>query len=164
MMRTAILIILLTFQPILSAQAVAEGTVFVIRHGEKATDGNDPPLTDAGRERAANWAKMLQDVAIDVVITSDARRTRETGDILADALKVSRVEHPIADVAGLLDLITFDHEGDQVVIVGHTETIPSILSGLGVSEPLELDQADFARIFVVSDPGEDASLISLWMP
>lgn len=142
---------------------VAQEAVLIIRHGEKQA-GEDPGLTGAGRARAARWAVLAREAGIDAVLTSDARRTRETGTIIADTLGVSRAERPVDDTAGLVDLITFDHAEDTVLVVAHTETIPGLLAGLGVVEPVTVEQDDFASLFVVTGFEGDPVLVRLRMP
>jgi len=143
----------------------AQEAVYIIRHAEKESSEPDPRLTGAGRERAAKWAKMMRLADIDVVITSEARRTRETGGTIAQELDIPQKQLPANDVSGVVDMIQFDHEEDTVLVVGHTETIPSILSGLGVSEPVHLDQDEFANLFIVTIADEGTPrMIRLIMP
>jgi phosphohistidine phosphatase SixA len=145
--------------------AQAQEMVFLIRHAEKEASGKDPKLTGAGRERAGDWADMLQFGGIDVVFTSDTTRTRETGQIISESLDVPRKEVSREDVAGLMDLPEFDHADEKVLIVGHAETIPSILSGLGVRNTVEVSQDDFANLFIVTAGDEGAPrMIRLIMP
>lgn len=147
------------------APAAAQETVLVIRHAEKAAGNDDPALTEAGRARAQAWAEMFAGSGIDIVITSDARRTRETGSVIASALDVERTETPMADIATLMDLLTFDYAEDTVLVVGHTETIPRILSDLGVFEMIEIDPHDFGSLFVVAPgAGDEPNLVRLRMP
>jgi phosphohistidine phosphatase SixA len=145
--------------------ALAQERVFVIRHAEKQAGGDDPALTEAGRARARAWAAMLGDAGIDVVLTTDARRTRETGGLIAEALGTARAEVPMADVARVVDLLSFEHADDTALVVGHTETIPGILSGLGLFETVTLAQEEFATLYiVVPDKGGEPALITLHMP
>ena len=143
----------------------AQETVFIIRHAEKDVDGHDPGLTEAGRARSAAWAAMLTEAEIDLVITTDARRTQETGRIIAEALGVERAQFAMADVTGLIDALGFDYADDRVLVVGHTETIPSILSGLGRLDAIEMMQGDYANLYIFSpEAAENARLIHLRMP
>lgn len=143
--------------------ASAQDRVFVIRHAEKA-EGVDPPLTPQGRERAARWGALLSDAGIDVVIHTDAARSRETAGIVSEALGVAPVELPLNDTAGITDLIEFDHEDDTVLIVAHTETIPGLLVRLGTSVDVAIGEDDFASLFIVSPEPEEADLLRLRMP
>lgn len=144
--------------------ALSQEVVYIIRHAEKAA-GEDPTLTPSGRRRAAGWAEMLSQAGLDLVLTSDAARTRETGGVIADALGLPHDSLPAEDIAGLVDTLQFDHEGDVVLIVGHTETIPGILEYLGATESVELARDDYASLFVLLDAGGSAPrMIRLRMP
>lgn len=74
----------------------SKGNVYLIRHG--ATDFNDGPerirgwkdipLNDHGRKQAQEAAKKLKGKGITEMYMSDLKRTKETADIIAKALKV----------------------------------------------------------------------------
>ena len=148
---------------LLPSTAPAQDALFLIRHAEKA-EGDDPALTEAGRNRAARWAVMLADAGIDKVFTSTARRTMETGGIIADALDVETEALPPGDTTALLDMVSFDHEEGRVLIVGHNETIPGILTELGMFELVEMSDTTFSRLFVVVPGGDAPTIIDLTMP
>ena len=132
--------------------ATAGEAVYLIRHAEKA-EGSDPPLTADGRARALRWADMLSETGIAAVITTTAARTRETGGIIARALGWETVEVGLNDTAGVIDLIGFDYADTSVLVVGHTETLPTLLRALGTGEAPTIEDEDFARLFITV-PGE----------
>ncbi|MFD0981021.1 SixA phosphatase family protein [Tropicimonas aquimaris] len=145
--------------------ATAQEMVFVIRHGEKEAEGDDPPLTAAGRRRAEAWADLLKTSGIDIVLHTDAARSRETGEIIAASLDMERTEVPMTDTAGLMDLLVFDHAEDTVLVIAHTETIPGILFQLGVETPPDVKDDDFANLFLVAPVGDGAPVfVVLRMP
>lgn len=145
--------------------AIAQEKVFVIRHAEKETGKPDPALTEAGRDRASNWAEFLINAGIDVVINTDARRSRETGEIVARSLDAKREEVPVADLAALMDLMSFDYSEQTILVVAHTETIPGILRNMGISETVEVGEDDYANLFLVANPGGDGvAFVHLRMP
>ena len=151
------------FFSLATVQTSAQEAVFIIRHAEKAA-GDDPALLPEGVLRAGRWADMLQNAGIDHVITSTAQRTRETGGIIAEALGVDTDAFAPADIAGITDLISFDYEDGTVLVVGHTETIPNIMSELGAFDLYSLDPEDFGRLFVVIPSEEGPSILDLQMP
>lgn len=102
----------------------AQEAVYVIRHGEKGLSGDEPALTREGRDRAASWARMLQHAGLDAVITSEARRTPETGVIIADALDLRSSAWPATDIAGLVDTLEF---ANLFVVTGPGSDIPVFL-------------------------------------
>lgn len=146
-----------------AAPAPAQQAVFLIRHAEKDT-GPDPALTAAGRARAERWAVMLADAGIDAIYTSTAQRTQETGGIIADALSLFPEALPMSDLAGLMARLRDDHTDDRVLIVGHTENIPDILSELGAFDLISMDLAVFSRLFVVFPAGGDPVILDMQMP
>jgi probable phosphoglycerate mutase len=67
--------------------------LLLVRHGESIWNAEgrwqgsaDPPLSDAGRDQARALAEFLRDAGVDVIVTSDLDRARETAQIVADAL------------------------------------------------------------------------------
>jgi phosphohistidine phosphatase SixA len=143
--------------------ATAQEAIFLIRHAERA-EGDDPPITEAGRARAQQWADMLGGVGLAKVFTTEARRTRETGSIIAEALRIETEALPTGDNRALLDVIEWDHEDDRVLIVGHTETIPDLLSALGAFDLVEMPKDDFARLFVVMPGDSEPVILDMRMP
>mgnify|MGYP001825374547 CR=1 FL=1 len=143
----------------------AQDAVYVIRHAEKELSGDDPAITEEGKARASAWAEMLAHVGLDVVFTSDAKRTQQTGAIIAERLGLSLNSVNRADTAGLIDALSFDHEADTVLVVGHAETIPGILENLGTFEDIDISQTDFANLFILFQPGVDEPrLVRMRMP
>ncbi|MBF9057957.1 hypothetical protein HKCCSP123_02060 [Rhodobacterales bacterium HKCCSP123] len=150
---------------LLATSVNAQEVLFIIRHAEKEVAGEDPGLTQDGRARSASWASFLEHAEIDHVITTDARRSQQTGDVIAQALGLAQTQIAIQDVTGLIDALEFEHSEDRVLIVGHTETIPSILSRIGHPDTLEVDQEDYSNLFIfIPGAGEGARLIQMRMP
>lgn len=70
--------------------------LLLVRHGESTwnADGRwqgqaDPPLSDRGRQQAADAARSIG--TVDAVVTSDLQRAAETGATIARVLGVDRV-------------------------------------------------------------------------
>ena len=73
-------------------------TIFLARHGETEWNrvgrwqGNtDIPLSEVGRVQARNLANRLRDRGITEIFSSDLSRARETAEIAAEVLGVSRL-------------------------------------------------------------------------
>jgi ribonuclease H / adenosylcobalamin/alpha-ribazole phosphatase len=102
-------------------------TLVLVRHGataltaEKRFSGglgsSNPGLTDEGRAQVREVADWLSPIgaAVDVVVTSPVRRTRESAEILADRLGVGLVEEPgFAEMEfGTWDGMTFAEVREQ---------------------------------------------------
>ena len=141
-----ILAILFSFSalPVAHAQEV----IYFMRHAEQVLDVEDPPLTEAGHRRAEAWASILRNAGIKVVYTSKKKRTRQTGEHIAQALNIPLESMPRSDVAGLVDLLR-TRDDDAVLIISHIRVIPKLFKELGVSETAEIQPDEYGNLIVV---------------
>jgi phosphohistidine phosphatase SixA len=154
-MKTVLFSLILGSALVAANEGVAQERVFIIRHADKAATGEDPSITDHGRLRAANWARVLAHAGVEAVFTSTATRARQTGDIIAETLGLPAEAVAPGDTVGLIDLLAFDYEDQRVLIVGHTETIPSLLDGFGVSSEWTVGANEYDALFVVTPASGD---------
>ncbi len=139
--------------------AHAQEVVYLIRHAEQALDIEDPPLTEAGHQRAKAWAGILRDAGIKVVYTSKKRRTKQTGEPIAQALNIPLETMPRRDVAGLVDRLRARHADDVVLIISHTRTIPRLVKELGHSEDVTIERDDYDNLFIIVPQSENDPLV-----
>jgi phosphohistidine phosphatase SixA len=132
-------------------------TVIVIRHAEKLTvSAADPALSAAGEARAALLARMFGDTKgagrLDAIYVSDTLRSRSTAAPLAARLAIA----PVAaadDPKGLARRVLRENSGKRVMVIGHINTVPEIVSALaGRNDIPGIDEQDFATMYVVSVP------------
>ena len=141
-----ILFILLGFS---SLHAVhAQEVIYFMRHSEQVLDVEDPPLTEAGHQRAQDWANVLRNAGIKVVYTSKKNRTRQTGEHIATALNIPMESMPRSDVAGMVSRIRAQDD-DAVLIISHIRTIPKLFKELGVSENAEIPRDEYGNLIIV---------------
>ena len=132
---------------LLVSTAAAQSTIFLVRHAEKKTGGDDPDLTKAGRARAESLATMLKDADITAIYTSEVKRTQQTAAPLAKALHVKPEVIPANDRDGLVTKLR--GSSGNVLVVGHSNTIPEIIKALGISTPVTIGDKDFDNLFIV---------------
>ncbi len=155
-----ILIILLSISAL--PVAYAQQAVYLIRHAEQVIDVEDPPLTEAGHQRAKVWASVLRDAGIKMIYTSKKRRTKQTGGHIAQALGIPLETMPRRDVAGLVDRLHSQHRDEAVLIISHTRTIPKLVKALGHSEDGTIEREDYDNLFViVTDGNNDATVLRI---
>ena len=53
-------------------------TIYLVRHAEKQSDSNDPPLTECGVERSESLSTLFDAVPFDAVYSTDYKRTQST--------------------------------------------------------------------------------------
>ena len=159
----SVLAVLLTGSMLLGHAAVASAAdqvVFLVRHAERADAGsgapppgmmaNDPPLSAAGKERAARLARLLASAHVKHIYTTEYKRTRETAAPLAQQLKVEAVMAAARDLDPLVQQVK--KVTGNVLIVGHSNTVPDLLKQLGVKDPISIADNEYDNLFVVVRP------------
>jgi 2,3-bisphosphoglycerate-dependent phosphoglycerate mutase len=131
--------------------------VWVVRHAEKASDGDDPPLTEAGQARAEALAALLADEPIVAVYSTPYQRTQQTAAPTAEAHGLTVLEYdPRSDLPALL---IAEHLGQAVLITGHSNTVPGIVAGLGVTPaPEEIPHERYGDLYRVTITGPKVEL------
>src|SRR4029077_6005176 len=144
MKAVALFLLLFVSVSIASAQPV----VVIVRHAEKATNGGtDPDLSSAGGGRADALARILKDLGITGIFTSEFKRTQETAAPTATSTHVTptvvAAKHTAALVAKLHQL------NGNALVVGHGDTIPNIVKALGINSPINIPDTDYSELFIV---------------
>jgi len=144
------------FVAALAPAALAQRAVFVVRHAEKASNANEPgvPLSEAGRARAQRLAALLKDAGITAVYSTDYVRTRATAEPLAQALHEPLRIYSAKNAQGrpeATSLLETLRQSPQavVLVVGHGDTVPELLSALGVSQKIVLGDQEYDNLFIV---------------
>ena len=146
----ALALIALTLIPL---RASAQQAIYLVRHAEQVQSADDPPLTEAGQQRARALASFLRDAGITAVYSSQAQRTRQTAQPMAGALGVQVQQVPRENTAELIARVRKEEPRGRVLVVGHSETVPQILKALGHPEELTIDRTDYDNVFVVVPNG-----------
>ncbi len=133
-------------------------TVIVVRHAEKELGTiEDPPLSQAGEQRAADLARIFGDksptTSIDAIFVSDTRRSERTAAPLAQRLGVTPVVYPGRDVEALAHRIESNLRGRRVFVVGHSNTVPELVRALAprVRVPAMAD-GEYDTIYIATIP------------
>jgi phosphohistidine phosphatase SixA len=141
----------------------AQEAIFLIRHAEQIIDVEDPPLTEAGQKRATAWADILQKSGIRAVYTSKKRRTKQTGEFIAQALNIPLESIPRKEVTRLVDKIRIQNANERVLIVTHSRQMPKIFKELGLSaeasEKATFTKAEYGNLFIFVPEEEDGGMV-----
>jgi len=131
--------------------------VIIVRHAEKASDDEDAPLTEEGKRRAQTLAGVAADAGVSAIYTTQFKRNRDTAQPLAERLGVVVTEVPVTlqspgDYGKTLakDIIE-KHQGQTVAVIGHGNTIASIIEGL-MGRAVPLGEIQYSDLFMVSVP------------
>lgn len=139
-------------------ESQATTTVIFVRHAEKAeSPADDPGLSPAGRRRVAELTRQLVDAdvvaGVDAVYATPFRRSVETAAPLANRLGVEMESYDPDDNEAVLERILKDHKGKIILVVGHSNTVPTLIADLGASKKVPpIAEAEYDNIYVVSIP------------
>jgi broad specificity phosphatase PhoE len=156
-MRRFLLSALVLLAALLPAAAQA-APVYVIRHLEKAA-GEDPSLTERGAARAEQLAEVLAGANIKAVFATATKRAQETGAPLAKRLGLTVTTYNPRDFDALTTAVAA--AGGPVLIVGHSNTVASLVAKFGGAKPPELTDADYGTLFVVHPGMTEVNRIEL---
>lgn len=144
-----------------TAAEIPATTVYVVRHAEKEKGpGDDPDLSARGKLRALALPEALELESISAIYSTDTKRTQQTVAPVAALTGVEVTRMPPTDYEGLLERV-HSHAGKAVVVVGHSNTVPPMLSALGVRDQLSLDEDDYGDLFVVTVPVQGAATLEV---
>lgn len=126
----------------------------VVRHAERADTTRDPGLSPAGEARALALADALRDARLNAVITTQYRRTQLTAAPLMQALGLTPIviQATGRDAAGHARAIADSARahGGTVLIVGHSNTINSIVGALGGPAIAAYCDTDYDNLLIVT--------------
>lgn len=123
--------------------------VFLVRHAEKVDASEDPELSSAGVERAAELARVLADAGVERIHSSDYARTRDTAAPVAAALGLEVELYDPRDLPALVERLSA--AGGRHLVVGHSNTTPSAVELLGGEPGGEIEEkGEYDRLYIVT--------------
>lgn len=139
--------------------SVRPGQVFVMRHLQ-AESGEDPGLTEAGRRDAQLLASWFEnsDRPIAIFVTQ-YRRSQETAAALAARLRIQPTVYDPSNNDALVEAVKA--KGGNVLVVGHSNTVPDIVERLGGARPAPIQHHEHGDIWRVSARGDEVEKIRL---
>lgn len=131
---------------------VSTTTYILVRHAEKDLsdpDNKNPDLTKEGISRANRLVKVLKDIHIDMVYSTDYKRTLQTATPIA---KDRNIEIALYNPKKSYDE-TFKQktQGKTTVIVGHSNSTPTFVNKIiGQKKYKTIDEKDYNKLFIIS--------------
>lgn len=124
--------LLVLFSSSVNAQSSSDpkgSTYYFIRHAEKdrsEASNNNPHLSEKGKQRAEKWSQVFAQIEFSAIYTTDYNRTRETAWPTA---KNNNLELTLYKPGALnIEVFLEDTKGKTVLIVGHSNTIPTFVN------------------------------------
>lgn len=137
----------------LSVQA-ADLKVIVVRHAEKNSDGTrDPSLTPTGGQRAQVLAQLLSKESLSAIYATQYRRTQLTAGPSANVAHQKIHVRPAGESAeSLAAQIRRDQPQGTVLVVGHSNTVPALVTALSGKTVEAIGDDEYDRYFIVTLP------------
>lgn len=139
-------------------ESQATTTIIFVRHAEQdRTAGDDPGLSAAGKRRVAELSRQLVDAdvvaGIDAIYSTPYRRNMETVEPLAKMLNLPISQYDPDDNEAVLATILKNHKGKIILVVGHSNTLPTLIADLGASKKVPpIARDEFDNIYIISIP------------
>jgi broad specificity phosphatase PhoE len=127
-------------------------TVILVRHAEKNIEPNnpDPDLSPAGQARAQELVRVLGAAGINTIYGTQYKRTQQTAKPLADNLHLSININDAKETQDLVNSIRTTNRGQTILVVGHSNTVPEIITALGGDPVPEIADSDYDNMFIVT--------------
>ena len=123
--------------------------IYLVRHAERLDDSKDSALSADGWARAAKLAETLRDAGITAIFATQYQRTSDTARPLAARLGVPVVTVTAGQHGDLLKLVRAAGPTARVLIVGHSDTVPELLTALGNAQDIVIAKGEDDNLFVV---------------
>ncbi len=142
----AMLFFLLALTLISSSCKVAQTTqIYVVRHADRTTQDD---LNPAGLTRANELSRILFHTGIDSIFSTNTVRTTKTVKPLATALRLPIIFYSSVD--NLIARIIKNSKGKTVLVAGHSNTVPEIITKCRCVLPfVELPSTQFDDLFLM---------------
>ncbi|MEZ4900437.1 MAG: phosphoglycerate mutase family protein [Spirosomataceae bacterium] len=124
--------------------------IYVVRHAERLDQSEDTPLSSVGLERAEVLADLLINKSIDSIFVTKYQRNHQTALPLANRLGKQNTIYEAKPVSIITDRL-LKMKTKNVLVVGHSDTVLEIVSGLGTKPTItKINAADYDNLFVVT--------------
>ena len=133
-------------------------TIWVVRHAEKepASQNDDPNLSADGQRRAEALSKALKRQNIKAIYVTRFKRTGQTAKPLAEEKKILPRVYTDS-LKQYADVILKNFKGNNVLVVGHSNTVMPLIAAFGAEQPFpELADDDYDMLFkiTIKDSGD----------
>jgi len=90
---------------------------------------------------------------IDAIYATPFKRSQETVQPIADALSLPIRAYDAEDTNHVLKKILRKHKGKIILVVGHSNTLPTLIANLGASKKVpRIAEGEYDNIYIVSIP------------
>ena len=126
-------------------------TFILLRHAETTGIGSDPALSTAGQDRAAELVRILKNIPLNAVYSTNFNRTRQTAQAIATDKSLALQTYNAFAPDQLADNALAAQRHGAVLVVGHSNTVPELLNVLtGTNVYLQLPESQYDNLYLVT--------------
>lgn len=138
------------FETIIETVNDTTTTFILVRHAETTGSGSNPTLSSAGQTRTNTLQRILDNVPLNAVFSTNFNRTMQTASPTATDQSLTITIYDAFNPDALIDQILATHHDGVVLIVGHSNTTPDLLNALtGSNTFLDIPETEYDNLFVV---------------
>jgi broad specificity phosphatase PhoE len=123
-------------------------TMIMVRHGDRNSSADE--LSPLGLARAQKLVHIAEKSGVQAIYHTERYRTQQTAEPTATALQITPTVIPEVDIQGLVTDIFQHHRGGKVLVVGHSHTIPDIISAAGSNATVNIGSNEYDNLFILS--------------
>jgi len=139
---SAIILLLILFHGEIVAR---EQHIYLSRHAEKIKGISDPGLTEKGKNRAQWLSDFLKSKSVEVIYSTNYKRTLQTAQPVASVLKKDIIiYHPHHQEQLARRLLT---DSRNSFISGHSNTLPELVKLLGGNPGVPMTERQYDRLY-----------------
>ena len=128
--------------------AAAATQIYIMRHLQKA-EGADPPLSRTGSAGAQQLASLLGGSGtITAIFATQTQRAMDTAAPLAKRLGLAVTPYDPDTPQNLVETVKAMH--GAVLIIGHSNTVPDLVTRFGGVPAPVIGDEDYGTIFIVN--------------
>jgi phosphohistidine phosphatase SixA len=147
---------------LLSAECAPAATIILVRHAERNAGMSPDVLLNArGEERAKALARVLKDARITAVFANELRRTQQTAEPTAQEFHLQPTVIPDKQLDALVSRLKALPEGETVLVVGRTSTVPMLVEKLGGGAVPPMSEEEYDRMVIVTTGKGNPSVLTL---
>lgn len=126
-------------------------SIYFVRHAEKEKNKDNPSLTEEGKTRANRLAKMLQDIPLSAIYSSDYKRTKETAEPSANQQNLEITLYNPSDLESTAQNLIANNEGKNVLVVGHSNTTPALINIMSPSQKAApIEESEYDNLYILN--------------
>ena len=149
-----IFLFLLILSVQLTAQSNQTTTIYLVRHAEKVTtdpNDKDPELSKDGTQRTKSLMKKFKKIKLSAIYSSSYKRTILSAKSVAENKKLEISYYDPKQLGQLATNIRQKNIGQNILIVGHSNTLLETIESLGGKTPITIiEDNDYHYFFILT--------------